>query len=216
MLLLFLSVDTPTNSSLWSPHGLNACWAHWASSVSFTSQRRLCPEFSFRETPLGPFTTAESFCSDLQPVRECDRRGWVGSGCGKQVAITEQTAIRRAKKKRFWGWSTRKERKHHDLIMENLHSVNLDVCQEEWGSNREAKLAHVIEVMRERFEDECLLSVPSRADNRELEEESTARRQSSPASYKNHECWSPNLTSLQTYFSNKCFITAVLGYALKA
>lgn len=53
--------------------------------------------------------------------------------------------------------------------MENLHTVNSDVCQEEWGSKREAKLAHVIDVMRERFEDECLLSVLSRADNRELE-----------------------------------------------
>lgn len=51
MLLLFLSVDTPTNLLLWSPHDLNACWACWVSSVSFTSWRRLCPEFSFRETP---------------------------------------------------------------------------------------------------------------------------------------------------------------------
>lgn len=94
--------------------------------------------------------------------------------------------------------------------MENLHTVNSDVCQE-WGSKREAKLAHVIEVMRERFEDDCLLSMPSRADNQELEgKKSTARQQSSPASYKNHEYWSPNLTSLQTYFSDKCFITAVL------
>lgn len=36
------------------------------------------------------------------------------------------------------------------------------------------KLVHVSDAMRERFEDECLLSVPSRADNPELEEESTA------------------------------------------
>lgn len=61
--------------------------------------------------------------------------------------------------------------------------------------------------LRERFEDDCLLSTPSRADNQELEFFFKARRrqhQSSPASYKNHEYWSPNLSSLQTYFSDKC------------
>ncbi len=65
------------------------------------------------------------------------------------------------------GWSPKKE-KHHDLIVENLHSVNSDVCQEP-GSKRGAKLAHVTDVMRERFEDDCLLSAASRADNQELE-----------------------------------------------
>lgn len=46
--------------------------------------------------------------------------------------------------------------------------MNSDVCQEQ-GSKREAKLAHVTDVMKERFEDDCLLSAPSRADNREVE-----------------------------------------------
>lgn len=36
-------------------------------------------------------------------------------------------------------------------------------------AREEQKLAHVTDVMREHFEDECLLSAPSRADNRELE-----------------------------------------------
>lgn len=46
--------------------------------------------------------------------------------------------------------------------------MNSDVLQEQ-GSKREAKLAHVTDVMKERFEDDCLLSAPSRADNREVE-----------------------------------------------
>lgn len=50
--------------------------------------------------------------------------------------------------------------------MENLHAVNSQMCVR---SGVEAELVHVIDVMRERFEDDCLLSVPSRADNQELE-----------------------------------------------
>lgn len=54
--------------------------------------------------------------------------------------------------------------------MENLHTVcELTYVSEERGSRREAKLAHVADVMRERFEDDCLLSMVSRADNQELE-----------------------------------------------
>lgn len=92
------------------------------------------------------------------------------------------------------------------------HCVNSDVCQEQ-GSKREAKLAHVTDVMKERFEDDCLLSAePSWQPRSWIQKikKSTARQQSSRASYKNHECWSHNLSSLQTYFSDKCFITALL------
>lgn len=52
--------------------------------------------------------------------------------------------------------------------MENLQNCEFTDVWQEWDSSREAKLVHVIDVMRERFEDECLLSVPSRADNQEL------------------------------------------------
>lgn len=57
-----------------------------------------------------------------------------------------------------------------------------DVCQER-GSNTEAKLAHVIGVMREHFEDDCLSSLPSWADNLEPKK-SAARLQSTPLSCK--------------------------------
>lgn len=51
--------------------------------------------------------------------------------------------------------------------MENRHTVcELTYVSEERGSRREA---HVADVMRERFEDDCLLSMVSRADNQELE-----------------------------------------------
>lgn len=63
------------------------------------------------------------------------------------------------KKKRKTSWSHNGKPPHCELT---------DVCQE-WGSKRAAKLALVIDVMRERFEDDCLLSMPSRADNQELE-----------------------------------------------
>lgn len=54
--------------------------------------------------------------------------------------------------------------------MENRHTVcELTYESEERGSRRESKLAHVADVMRERFEDDCLLSMVSRADNQELE-----------------------------------------------
>lgn len=73
------------------------------------------------------------------------------------------------KTKKFRAGGLKKE-KHHDLIMENLHTVcELTYVSEERGSRREAKLAHVADVMRERFEDDCLLSMVSRADNQELE-----------------------------------------------
>jgi len=37
------------------------------------------------------------------------------------------------------------------------------------GEERGEKLAHVTDVMRERFEDDCLFCAASRADNQELE-----------------------------------------------
>lgn len=74
------------------------------------------------------------------------------------------------KTKKFRAGGLKKEKKHHDLIMENRHTVcELTYVSEKRGSRREAKLAHVADVMRERFEDDCLLSMVSRADNQELE-----------------------------------------------
>lgn len=83
--------------------------------------------------------------------------------------------------------------------MENLHTVCELTCEER-GSRREAKVAHVADVMRECFEDDCLLSMVSRADNQELEQQSTARRQSSGASYKNHEYWNQILLVCSLFF----------------
>ena len=53
--------------------------------------------------------------------------------------------------------------------MESLHTVNSQMCVRTRGAGEKQKLAHVIDVMRDGFEDECLLSAPSRADNQELE-----------------------------------------------
>ncbi len=53
--------------------------------------------------------------------------------------------------------------------MENLHTVNSQMCVRSGVAREKQKPAHVIDVMRERFEDDCLLSTPSRADNQELE-----------------------------------------------